>query len=88
MTSTTVQRFVANQPKVRPARDPEVRRYGEGCDAGRNAALDVFQAPHQFGGTWQHPALDRIPDTDHELRGWLVGYLCALQRLSTLDKHH
>jgi hypothetical protein len=85
MTGIAVQHFIASQPNVRPARDPDVRRYGNGCDAGRDAALEVFQAPQRFGGTWQHPIIERIPDADHELRGWIVGYLNTLQCLSMAD---
>lgn len=85
MSSAAVQQFIAGRQKVRPARDPNVRRYGKGCAAGQDAALEAFQAPQRLGGTWQHPMLGRIPTADNELRGWIVGYLTALQCLSMAD---
>lgn len=61
---------------------PEIRRYGEGAAAGREAAIQAYNRRITPGGTWQHGLLDRLQIADQELRGWIVGYICQLQRLS------
>lgn len=44
MSSTAVQRFIANMPSVRLAGDKGVRSYGEGAAAGRTAAIAAFSS--------------------------------------------
>ncbi len=80
--STTVQRVATSRPKLKPSRDPEIRLYGEGCAAGRDAAIEAYNRRITPGGTWQHGLLDRLQIADTELRGFLVGYMCQLQQLS------
>lgn len=60
----------------------EVRLYGEGAAAGREAAIEAYNRRITPGGTWQHGLLARLQITDQELRGFVVGYLAALQQLS------
>lgn len=43
--STSVERFIAGTQHVLPASDS----YGEGCGAGRAAAIETFQQPHLYG---------------------------------------
>lgn len=60
----------------------EIRLYGEGAAAGRKAASEAYNRRITPGGTWQHGLLDRLQLADQELRGFVVGYLAALQQLS------
>lgn len=62
---------------------PEVIAYGNGATAGRAAAMAAFERRITPGGTWQHGLLDRLQIADKELRGFVVGYLCQLQQLSS-----
>ena len=56
--------------------------YGQGCAQGKQAALYVLaRYPNGCaGGSWQNIAIDALIDPDDiRLRGWLVGYLYALE---------
>ena len=70
------------KPKLKPSRDPSVQLYTAGANAGREAAIEAYNRRITPGGTWQHGLLARLQIADKELCGFVVGYVCQLQRLS------
>ena len=81
------ERFKATRAKLEAKATPPKASdlYGRGCLAGERAALEVLAAGTKPGGTWQHPAIKRIAPENDELRGWLVGYLYALESVTTTN---
>lgn len=61
---------------------PEIVAYQHGAADGKKAAIEAYNRRITPGGTWQHGLLDRLQIADQELRGFVVGYLAALQQLS------
>lgn len=72
----------ASRPKLKPSRNPSVQLYTAGA-AGRAAAMTAFERRITPGGTWQHGLLAQLQIADKELCGFVVGYICQLQRLSS-----
>lgn len=76
------QEIIASRPWFKPSRNPEIKRYTIGADAGRAAAIKSFSRRITPGGTWQHALLEHLQITDQEITGWVVGYCAELQALS------
>lgn len=89
--SAAIERFKATRAKLEAKATPPKASdlnsarhlYGIGCLAGELAALEVLAAGKKPGGTWQHPVINRVATDNDELRGWIVGYLCALESITT-----
>jgi hypothetical protein len=77
-----VQEIITSRPGFKPSRNPEIRRYTMGADAGRAAAIEAYNHRITPGGTWQHALLEHLQITDQETKGWVVGYCAELQALS------
>ena len=81
--AAAIDRFEAICRKLRAGRTLPDDAYSLGSTAGNQAAYEVFALGNRAIPGWQHPVIERIKSEDEELRGWLVGYLFALQCLAT-----